>query len=491
MRKKYGLIKVLAILLLLVVVVTYFVDGRGGNKEYLAIFDLFFNYMQSFYYFFDTALVILAIGGFYGLLNRIPAYRKLIENIVGKIGKKKSVFVIVVTVLFAIISSLTGLNLVLMLFVPFVISIILLLGYDKLVALSATVGGILVGFIGGILVTVKDSSSQYEVSYTTLEKIVGLKKSWTLSTTLPKCLLLIVGIVLLVLYIINHIKSVGEKSAKYALSTSDPLLVETKERTLKTAVKRKTKRDGKVRVWPLIVVLCVVFVLLVLGYMPWNSLFGVKCFDEFHEWLTGLTIGKYAVFTSLFSSTINAFGRWNDSGSYMMTIFLMFMSGIILILVYRIKIDDALDGVLYGIKKMLLPAMIAILAYSVLVCTYNNGFIETIVTNASKSFGDNMVVHALITLFGSILNVDLYYSVAGVFSTIVSSLTDKANLSVFAVMFQSVYGIVQFVGPTSLLLIVGLSYLEVPYKTWLKYIWRFVVELLIAIFVILMIVSLL
>jgi uncharacterized ion transporter superfamily protein YfcC len=126
-----------------------------------------------------------------------------------------------------------------------------------------------------------------------------------------------------------------------------------------------------------------------------------------------------------------------------------------------------------------------------LVTSYNNGFIETIITAAGKSFGDNVIIHSLVALLGSVLNVDLYYTVAGVFSTTVSSLSDKANLSVFAVMFQSVYGVVQIVGPTSLLLLVGLSYLEVPYSSWLKYIWRFIVELLIAIFVVLMIVSLL
>lgn len=49
--------------------------------------------------------------------------------------------------------------------------------------------------------------------------------------------------------------------------------------------------------------------------------------------------------------------------------------------------------------------------------------------------------------------------------------------------------LIRIVGPTSVFLIIGLSYLEVPYKSWLKYIWRFVLELLIAIFVVLMIVA--
>ena len=94
-------------------------------------------------------------------------------------------------------------------------------------------------------------------------------------------------------------------------------------------------------------------------------------------------------------------------------------------------------------------------------------------------------------MFGSVFYVDFYYTSAGIFSNIVPTLSDSANLSVYAAMFQSLYGLVQIVGPTSILLLVGLSYLEVPYKSWLKYIWRFVVELLIVILIVLMIVSLL
>ena len=488
MKKKYSLLKVLAVLLFLVVVATYFIESRNGEIEYLAIVDVFFNFVQSFYYFFDTALFILVVGGFYGLLNRIPAYKMVVQGIANKMNKKSKLFVIVVTVAFALLSSLTGLNLLLLIFVPFVISIILLLGYDKLVALSATVGGILVGFIGGIFVTFKDASSQYATSYTTFEKMVGLKSHWSLATTLPKCLLLVIGIVLLVIYIISYIKNTDSKENKLSLVKTDPLLVEIKD---KSALKGKSKDSYNVKVWPLILVVSIMVIFLILGYMPWSDLFGVDCFTKFHTWLTGISIGKYQIFTNLISGNITSFGTWSDLGNYMMAIFSLCFFGWILSLIYRVRFDDAMDGFVYGVKKMLIPTMTVMLAYCVLVCSYNNGFIDTIITTAGKSFGDNVVVHSLITMLGSVLNVDLYYTSAGIFTPIISSLTDKANLSVYAVMFQSFYGLIQFVGPTSLLLVVGLSYLEVPYKSWLKYIWRFIVELLIAIFVLLMIVSLL
>ena len=181
MKKKYGLFKVLSILLLLVVVASYCIKGRQGSISYLALGDVFLNYVQSFYYFFDTIIFILVVGGFYGFLNKVPAYKKMVEAISTKISnkEKEKTFVIVMTIVFALLASLTGLNTILLLFVPFVVSIILLLGYDKLVALSTTIGGVLVGYIGGILLTFKDASNQYASSYTTFDKLVVLNSNST------------------------------------------------------------------------------------------------------------------------------------------------------------------------------------------------------------------------------------------------------------------------------------------------------------------------
>ena len=485
MKKKYGLFKVLAVLLLLIVIATCFIKNRSGEIKYLALVDVFFNYVQSYYYFFDTALFIFAVGGFYGVLNRIPAYKKVIYGLSKKYKDKSKLFLIIVTVMFAIIASLTGFNLIMLLFIPFFVSVILLLGYDKLIALSATVGASLVGFLGGVFVTFKDSSSQYATTYTNFAKLAGLENMWDVKITLPVCILLVIGIVLLVIHMNQHLKE--DKKDKYDLIKSDPLLVELKDKNGKKIV----KNDSKAKTWPFLVVMGVMFVLLILGYIPWNTLFKISVFNDFHTWLTGLSIGKYVVFTSLISETISAFGTWSDLGSYMMVIFLMFFFSAILVIIYRVKFDDAMDGFVYGVKKVIPAAMIAMLAYCVLVCSYNNGFIETIITGASKKFGDNVIINSLVSMLGSVLNVDLYYTTVGVFGSITSSLPDKYNIPVYAVMYQSMFGFVQFVGPTSLLLVASLSYLEVPYKAWLKYIWRFVVELLIAIFILLMVVSIL
>ncbi len=559
MKKKYGLFKVLVVLLLLVVVASYFINGREGSVNYLAIGDVLVNYMQSFYYFFETALFIFVLGGFYGLLNRIPAYKKLIRKIVDMVDGKSKLFVIVVTILFALLSSLTGLNTIMLIFIPFVVSIILLLGYDKLVALSATIGGTLVGYMGGIFVTFKDSSSQYETAYSTFDSLAGLDGNWSL--LLPKILLLIVGTGILVYYIINHIKKVEEKEVSYELTKGDSLFVEPRDKF----GKKIKVNDKDVKVWPLALGLGIMLVLLILGYLPWVSLFGIKVFADFHTWLTSFTFnhGKFVIlllfillfiylfiktfkkvrndgigvkvccyvlvlaillwlisifgvyaleiaskstyakwiaklplwkasmYTTILSNNFAAFGSFSDIGSFMAAMILMFVLVFVMKFVYKVNTDDLIDGFIYGMKKLLPAVLVVMLAYAVLVCSYNNGFMETIITNAGKSFGGNVVVYSFVAMIGSVLNVDVYYTTAGIFSNIVSNLPDKANLKVYALMFQSLYGFVQLFGPTSIMLLVGLSYLEVPYKTWMKYIWRLLLGLLIAILLVLMVVSLL
>ena len=132
-----------------------------------------------------------------------------------------------------------------------------------------------------------------------------------------------------------------------------------------------------------------------------------------------------------------------------------------------------------------------VLAYTILVCCYNNGFMENLIAKAGDSMGSlNLAMASLFTIIGSITNVDLYYTAIGIFTPIVNVVTDEAMLQVLALAFQTLNGLVMLVGPTSLILIFGLTYLDVSYPTWLKYIWRFILELFILIFVVLFIVSL-
>lgn len=483
--KKHSLFKVILIVLGSLMVVSailsilgYIIPSLKGTYTFIPLFDVFTNFVQSFYYFFDVVVFLLVLGAFYGVLNEIPAYKKLLDNIVQKIKNKGNIFVFVVAGLFAILTSVTGQVNVLLVFVPFVMAIILLLGYDKLVAISATIVAMLVGFVGGIYLSFRDATSYYGYSATTIEKMTNINLT---STLWAKIALLILGTALLIFFINRYIGDVKSKKVKYEINDSNEVAVS------------EVKGDYKnIKTWPMIVIFAFMFVLLILGMVPWNTLFGIKCFDNFNTWLTGLKIGEFSVFNSLISNYPQAFGNWASLGNYIAIIVIMMVFIIIIKFVYKIKFNDVIVNFVSGSKKMLSTVFLVVLSCTILVCTYNHGFMGNIITwIAGTKVGLNIATTTIISALGTLLHTDLYYTVSGVYNNMITNMENNKLLVSTAINFQSVYGITSILAPTSFLVIFALKYLDVPYTTWVKYIWRFVLMLLLLVILVLLVVTLL
>ncbi len=463
--KKHGLLKILGILLLLILIVSYIIPGRQAAVEQIGFADILLNYfsivLQNFSY---LVLFILAVGGFYGVLNKTGSYKKLLDNTVTKVKPLGKKFVYLVVILFAVITAMTGMTLPLFIFVPFVVSIILLLGYDKLVAITATFASIAVGYIGGVFVSFTNPNT-YGIN--TFEEFVGLDAKF--ANTFPKLLLLFAGIALLIFFINKHIKAVEDKKVKYELSDGSELLI--------SEVKGNYK---DIKTWPLIVIVSLMFVVLVIGMVPWQSLFNITVFSKFHAWLTGLSIKKFAILSTIISGNLPALGEWTTSGNpmaiYVYTSMLLVFTTLIIALVNKVKLDDVIDNYVEGAKKTLPTIILITIAYTVLVCAYNNGFLENLITKYGKF---NYGISSLLAFLGCILNVDTTWIIAGAFSPIVKLITDESIYSSVAVLFQGIHGLSLLFAPTSLILIIYLTYFDVPYTTWLKYIWRFILSLVI------------
>lgn len=482
--KKNGLFKAILIVLgslmlvsAVLAIVGYFVPALEGAFTMIPIGDVLLSFIQSFYYFFDTIFYLLVLGAFYGVLNTVPAYKKLIDNIVTKVKSHSKLFVFIVTVIFALLAFATGQMGVLLVFVPFVVTIVLALGYDKLVALSSTVVAMLVGLMSSIFVTFRDPNNYYGYVATTFEGVVGADMY---SNLWPKLILLVLGTALLIFFVNRHIKSVQDKKVKYELNESNEVVVS------------EVKGDYKnIKTWPMIVMLVLILVILMLGYLPWNTLFGVECFDKFQEWISGLSIGEFSIFSNIISSVSYSIGNWASLGSYMSIIITLLIFTLIIKFVYRVKFNEVVDSFVNESKKMVSTVFLVAITFSILVCAYNHGFMQNIITWLSDtSIGINVGSTALVSALGTILHSDLYYSVAGVFLQIMNTITDESLYSTYALTFQSIYSIVSIVSPTSLLIIVALKYFDVPYTSWIKYIWRFVLMLFLLVLLVLLVVAL-
>ena len=481
--KKNSLLKVILMVLgsLLLVcgllgILGYFVPALEGKFNIIPVGDALVNFVQSFYYFFDTVVYLLILGAFYGVLNEVPAYKKLIENIVVKIKNHSKLFIFIVIALFAVLTSVTGQLGVLLIFVPFVAMIILGLGYDKLVAISSTVVSMSIGLMSSLYLTFRDPNNYYGYSSTTIEGSLELD----LYTNLwPKLILLVLGVALLIFFVNRHIKNVQDKKVKYELNESNEVIVSEITEDYKT-----------IRTWPMIVMLIFILVLLMLGYIPWNTLFGIECFDKFNEWLLGLKIGEFTVFSSLISSNISAFGNWASMGSYMCAIITLLVFTFIVKLVYRVKFDEVITNFVSGAKKVIPMVLLVVLTYAILVCAYNYGFMSNIMTLLDKVVGMNLGTASIISGLGTLLHTDLYYTVAGVFTTMMSYVTDESMISTYALTFQTIYGLVSMIAPTSLLVIFAVKYFDIPYTSFVKYIWRFIIMLFLLVLLMLLVLAL-
>ena len=481
--KKNGLLKVIFGVFALVILLTFIIPTTSGERSYLGIGQFVMNIIQSLAFFTDPVLLIIVIGGFYGVLNKTDGYKKILDKIALKYKDTRN-FIIFIILAFALVAALSGISLPLLVFVPFVVSIILLMGYDKLVALSSTIGAILVGLLGGLFNNFIDPSYG---SVTTMELSLGLESGANL---LYKILLLILAVGILVLYVLKHIKNVKDKKVKYDIKDDSDILI--------TEVKGSYKN---IKTWPIVTAFVIMFVILILGLVPWNSLFEIELFNNLHTWITGLaipefklfgiTFSEFPIFNNLISSSFPAFGEWTSTsfgnvGNQIMVINLIIVLMVAVVIFARVKFDEAVEGFVEGAKKILPTAILVSLAYVVLISSFTNGFMGSIIKWAMELVGGfNVVVVSILSIIGSFFSVDFFYSVAGVFSSITGYVEDTSLYPLLDVIYQSFYYLVMLVGPTSVMLIFGLSYLNIPYKEWLKYIWRLIVQLFILIFVIL------
>ena len=78
--KKHSFLKILSIIMLLIMLVSNFLPGRYEAVDRIGAADLLIDYLsivlQNFSY---VVLFVLVIGGFYGVLNKTPSYKKLLE----------------------------------------------------------------------------------------------------------------------------------------------------------------------------------------------------------------------------------------------------------------------------------------------------------------------------------------------------------------------------------------------------------------------------
>ncbi|MBO5095397.1 MAG: hypothetical protein J6B98_00780 [Bacilli bacterium] len=447
--KKDSILKALGITFAVIVLLSWVIPaGSYSNGTFtslestlpIGLYDFVRVPVLTIATFIQYGLLFLAIGGFYGVLNKTGVYSNIINSIVKKC-KNKKLFLIITVICFALVTSLTGLTEVMFLLVPFFVAILLKLGYNKLVAFTSTVGAIFVGNIGS---TLGFNVWGYFKNYLSLDMTTLI---------LARIILLVMMVALLVIALLKITKN--DKKAKEE-TIEIPLFEENKSK--KSAL-------------PLIIISILLFVLLVIGGYNWYYSFEIETFTNLYESISTMEIAGRTWVKDIF-----ALGNTPVLGffqNYDITIILVFVS-LIIGWVYNVKMKDIVSGFAKGAKEMLLPATYAVLACIAYACVLNMGgssFVTTIINKFVNAESFSFMGTVGTGLVGSFVYNDLS-TLLETISTIFTSY-DANVIPVVAFIIQGMFGLVSLIAPTSVYLLAGLSLCDISYKEWIRHIWKF------------------
>ncbi|MDD3341727.1 MAG: hypothetical protein PHN72_06035 [Bacilli bacterium] len=505
--KKHNILKVLGISFLVVTLLTWLIPAGSYSSGSFAssgttpfgLFDLTRIPLIAITNLVQYTVVILVIGGLYGVLNKTGVYATIVGNVAKKFKKKETRFVLISILVFAILSSVSGSNFAIFALVPFFVAIILLLGFNKVTAMLATIGSMLLGTMAATFNT---------------EVAVAMKQYFSLdltSSVVSKIVLFVVLVVLYTLFVLKiaktkevtkkeTVKKVAKEKAKKETATK------TKKSTTKAEAKGKkevlsVKEEVEIPLYdakavdkkksnvPLIVCTCVMIVISLVAMFNWTTLLNIKFFDTIYESVMGIKIGDYTIVKNLLG-TLSPFGYWTN---YEFVMFILLCIPFIAWL-YNIKMDEVIDGFISGAKQVLKPAIYVLFASILYASMFSNqsgaNIFYTIVNfflGLSANF--NALVVGAISLIGGFLFSDFSAFIGSVATPITSTYANATMYPIMTLIIQSIYGLVMFITPSSMLLVLGLSYFDISYKDWFKTIWKYLVKVLIVIILVVVIAS--
>ena len=484
--KKHNLLKVILLVLLLVVIGSWFLPVYvASSGEFtiqqsikIGLFNLATYVGIAIQVFGPTILYVLAVGGFYGVLYRIPQYRLLLDKIVDGFKGREWLFMTIVGVVLALLSSMAGLSVMIIILFPFIISVMLLMGYDKITIAMLTVGSVIAGLIG----TVFSSAMVEGITAVLYESMSEEAMNIAKTDVIWKIALLVVSLALVLINTFNYAKKHRENEVDLEKSRLVP---------------KKVKTDNK-KIYPLVIVFDILLIVLTLGYISWDLL-NVDLFTKMTDGFTnptGTTFvrGLYGALNTVLGVGVNSsmnvnntFGAWATSNGYEAAL-VVFMASALISFLYRGSFNSFVNSTGEGIKRALRPALLVVISYIILICAvtvpFEFSFLRHII---DLEGGFSLVVMCIVAFVFSVLTVEPYYGPVTAVSYISSSAVIAGNTGIIALVWQTMYGLSMLIAPTSLVLLVTLSYLDISYSSWIKAVWKLFLELFAVILIILLI----
>lgn len=451
--KKHNLIKIIGITFLILILLSFFikpsvVDGKTITSielNSIGIIGFAQLFYQSMVQNLDILVFVVMIGIMYGVLNKTNAYQQLVTSISNKFSGKENVILLISILFFSMLSSLFGLKLELLIFLPLVSAILMHVGYDNKTVFCGTIGSILIGMLGSTFnsIVLSPINNYYNLSYTYQIAI--------------KSFILLMVLFLYITYVFKKAK------------------VDTNIEYLDIPNYEKTEAKPR-KVIPVIIYLIVLFILTFVGVFKLGDVIGIEIFATIKENLMDISLfktifGEIPVFSSL---------------GYIDLAYMLFLSSLIIGFIYSVKFDDMVDGMYKGGSKILPSAIILLVVGTIPTITIDHAFYLTIVGKVLALFDSfNIFISTVATFITALFVPDITLGAVKIMPLVNATMTSDINA--FSLIIQTIYGLAMLIVPTSSLLMFGLHYYKINYTEWIKYIFKlflYILIVLMAIFII-------
>jgi len=474
--KEHDLVKIISLMLILVVVLTWIIPTGGfttggsfteGEMGRIGLAHISYGFIFALQNYSIQVVFLLMIGIFYGVVTKTNMYKSLVSRL-AKLGKGKEViFALVTSFVVALLSSILNNTLILILFMPFLVSVLLRMGLNKMSAFASTFGSILVGVLGATIGT--DGLLGF-IQY------IGYGGSEVTITTelVVRAGIFLLAFILFNFFNVTYIKKNLDKKSKDNEIQDDVFQVEEPKK--------------KAKCWPMILVFVILIIFAILAFVSWEEVFGLEIFKTFHENVLKVSIGNIPIFSDILGASL--LPNLNNQLFPELGVWYLFDYSILLAIVTifiaiasRMKFNDFLTNAYEGLKKFIKPALFLVFAYMVFVFLYWSPIMPTILNeigNITDAF--NPFISTIEAALGSFFNSDLGYLGFSLNYHIGTLAGTEGNI-VFLI-YATIYGLIQFITPISVFLLFGLSYMNISYKKWMGYIWKFFIGMLVCLLVI-------
>ena len=455
-KSDHSAFKILLIIILAVALLTWIIKAGTWNTEQGVTFtlneeptrtginELFLSFYYGINYYLIYMVFLGVLGIFYGIISKTGNYKAMVKKIASFFKDKQTIFALTTSLFVALLTAILSQPIVVLIFIPLLYSVAKELKINKVSAMMMTYGALAVGLMGAILCT-------YGTYYASQNMGIDVLSGWEQRLTL-----FIFGYLLINFFIVLYNKKNKDKNLEIV---NDNFI---------------TAEDSKsAKAWPYLLMFGIILVIVILGYVSYDTVLGIKVFTNFHEWLTTKVVigsNETPIFAQILGS-IGAFGTWDAFViAYILLIVLIFVK-----IFNHISLDELFDNALSGLKKVAKPIMLIIAAYSVFVLCYWSGITNTIVNFFNSGENFNPYLTALGNSIADFLHVDVEYTGFTLGTFYAAKFAD--HTTVILTIMAATNGFIAIFAPTSIFMLAGLALSDLSYKEWIKSTWKLVLAL--------------